>query len=254
VGWRLPHLEGRQACVCTEASFCASSPKRIVSMSPRGGGWWRAVTSPSSRPFAARLCPTALAVTIAIVTVRNWKGGYMARQRFVHPSMWTDRNFGTLKLEERVLFVALFSNADDDGRLVADPGVLRGQAFAFDDFTLRKVRGIRDSLAGKMANVVLYTNGDSEYIALLKWDDYQKPQYRKPSKLPSPFHESSMRLHGKLHEASHRGLGLGLDRDGMGGAVRAEGQPSAAPPEQPPTQSHQENVHNVVTAKFGGAA
>lgn len=154
----------------------------------------------------------------------------MARQRFIHPSMWTDKTFGALRLDERILFIALFSHADDEGLLVADPGVLRGQAFAFDDFSLKKVRAIRDSLVQKMPNVHLYEADGCEYIALLKWTNHQRPQYPKPTKLPRPFAEASTKDDGGFHPRV--GLGRdGLDRDGLERATKAVTEASCERPE-----------------------
>jgi hypothetical protein len=110
----------------------------------------------------------------------------MARQRFIHPELWEDPVFGKLQPAEMVLFIGLFSIADDEGRLLADPAFLRSQLFPFKDYTNKKVGTMRDAVVAAMANVHLYRAEGYEYIALLKWKEYQKPKYPKPSKLPAP--------------------------------------------------------------------
>lgn len=141
----------------------------------------------------------------------------MARQRFIHPSIWEDPIFGRLDHAEQVLFIGLFSIADDDGRLVADPANLGGTIFRYKGYSPKKVQAIRDSLAGKCENVHVYQAKGIDYIALLKWKDYQRPQYPKPSKLPAPFVHPSANPDGSDDEDSNVGW-VGLDRDGLGRA------------------------------------
>lgn len=110
----------------------------------------------------------------------------MARQRFIWPDLWTDPTIGRLEPLERLLFIGLFSNADDDGRILGDPAILRSTIFPYDDLTNTQVREIRDSLVQKTPSITLYKVAECEYIALRKWGDYQRPKYPKPSKLPAP--------------------------------------------------------------------
>lgn len=177
----------------------------------------------------------------------------MARQRFIHPSMWADKAFGSLKPDEKVLFIALFSLADDEGRLTGDAQVLRGQVFPYEDYTVKKVTALRDAVVAKMRNVRLYESDGEQFIALLKWGSYQRPQYAKPSKIPSPFHEASTNDDGTLHEASTIGfvLGLDLDRDGLGRAVNPSTTSRESSDEQP---SDFEIPDKALRAIKGGAA
>lgn len=160
----------------------------------------------------------------------------MARQRFIWPDIWEDPVFGRLQPLEQVLFIGLFSNADDDGRLLADPAHLKAQVFRYTDFTNARVRKIRDDLARKMASVCLYTVDGQELIALLKWTEYQKPKYPKASKFPAPpipevFPEASPNLpEGFPSSGSSGDLRVGLDRDGLDRALSATLPPSAEKP------------------------
>jgi hypothetical protein len=154
----------------------------------------------------------------------------VARQRFIHPEIWKDPVFGRLQPQEQVLFIGLFSIADDDGRTNADPAYLRSELFAYKDYTAKKVKTLRDSVVAKVPSVHLYHAKGVDLIALLKWDDYQKPKYRKPSKLAAPFLELEVPIVEKvsanvgesLGEASpETAHGFGLGRDGLGRAVPA---------------------------------
>lgn len=111
----------------------------------------------------------------------------MARQRFIHPTIWKDPVFGRLQPLEQLLFIGMFSIADDEGRLLADPAYLRAEVFPYKDYTAKKVKTLRDAVAEQMENVHLYRAPEIEYIALLKWSDFQKPKYPSPSKIPAPY-------------------------------------------------------------------
>jgi hypothetical protein len=157
----------------------------------------------------------------------------VARQRFIHPEIWKDPVYGKLQPIEQLLFIGLFSIADDEGRLLADAAYLRSEIFPFKDYTNKKVQSIRDAVVQAMVNVHLYRANGYDYIALLKWAEYQKPKYPKPSKLPPPFLEDSPKLPPRLPEASP--TDSPLDRAGQG--LGWEGQGRDDESQEPATAS-----------------
>lgn len=112
----------------------------------------------------------------------------MARQRWIWPEFWDDPDIGRLSRDERLLFIALFSLADDEGRILADPLYLRGAAFRYDDdLTVEDVRAMRDRIARMLPrSVQLYQVDGRDYIALLRWRRWQRPKYPQPSRFPPP--------------------------------------------------------------------
>jgi hypothetical protein len=158
----------------------------------------------------------------------------MARQRFIWPDIWKDPVFGRLTAEEQVFFIACFSLADDEGRLLADTASLRGDMFRFKTHSLGRVKKVRDGVVAKVESVHLYTAQGQEYIALLKWGDYQRPKYPSPSKIPPPFLQSSPILPPVLEEDSSTG------RDGL------EGDELKKPSKLTPV----EKVRNTTLEKF----
>lgn len=117
----------------------------------------------------------------------------MARQRFIHPEIWTDPSLGSLKPIERLFFIGCFSNADDEGRLLGNPAYLRSTIFPYDNFSLEEIKIIRDNVVRACRSVVLYEVNNIEYIAFLKWKEYQKPKYPKPSRIPPPPENSNQK-------------------------------------------------------------
>lgn len=158
----------------------------------------------------------------------------MARQRFIWPTIWTDKRFGELDAEGQVMFVALFSLADDEGRIVADPKYLRSQIFPYKEISVSDVEAIRDRVVAAMPSVHMYQPRDEPLIALLKWSDYQHPKYAKQSKLPPPLTEDSPNV---VPIIPHR---VGLDRDGLGGAVNEEINVVPIESVKPPLEPHEE--------------
>jgi len=111
----------------------------------------------------------------------------MARKRMVDPSIWKDPDVAKLAIPERLLFIGIFSNADDEGRIIATPESLKADIFPYDrQFSAARVKKLRDNVVKVIKNVHLYENAHVEYIQLLKWNQYQKPSHPRPSKYPPP--------------------------------------------------------------------
>lgn len=143
----------------------------------------------------------------------------MARQRFIWPTLWDDPALGRLDAGTRLLYIACFSLADDEGRLVGDPVFLKGAAFRYANISSGKVKAMRDKLAEVCSSFCVYNDRGHDYIAFLNWGEFQKPKYPKPSQLPPPPGNPSGSVPETLGERSslgRDGLGRdGMDRDGM---------------------------------------
>jgi len=157
----------------------------------------------------------------------------MARQRFVHPALWSDPDFGVITDSERILFVGLFSNADDEGRILASPAYLRALVWPYQErLTSARVRKLRDSLVGRFKSLQYYEIDGIEYIQFAKWGEYQKPKYPTASKLPAPPEhvQQQIPLPPSLPEASGNASSLdwvGKGRDGLGrDGSSSRGKPS----------------------------
>ena len=77
--------------------------------------------------------------------------------------------------------------ADDEGRLLAKPRLLRSQIFPYrEGLADEEVREMRDHIAETNPNILLYEVDGVEYLAFAKWERYQKPPHKKPSIFPPP--------------------------------------------------------------------
>jgi hypothetical protein len=116
----------------------------------------------------------------------------MARIRSIKPTFWTDEKLGLLPRDTRTCFLGLISAmADDHGRCVGNPRIVRGAVFPFDDdITAAHVVPMLEQLAAAGRIVRYQVNGD-DYIQITHWTKHQKVDRPAPSLLPPPPEEST---------------------------------------------------------------
>ena len=99
----------------------------------------------------------------------------MARKRMIAPSIWEDPTFNRLSIGARLLFIGMFSNADDEGYIRGDLGSLKRLIFGFDDGISADLEKWIEEIK-TIKNVHFYEIEEEQYLHLLKWDKYQKQQ------------------------------------------------------------------------------
>lgn len=108
----------------------------------------------------------------------------MARKRMIDPGIWASEDFGSLSTLAKLVFIGLFSNADDEGYGRAKPIYVKSILFPYDeDIRVADVDKTLKEIASKMS--VTFFNGENgnRYYKLdnwLKWQVIQKPV---PSKI-----------------------------------------------------------------------
>ncbi|MFC1707176.1 hypothetical protein ACFL59_10235 [Planctomycetota bacterium] len=110
----------------------------------------------------------------------------MARKRMISPSLWTDDSLIECSRDERLLFIGLISNADDEGRMPASPRSVKCCVFpGDDDLSLEDV----DAWLGRLDNagvIRLYEHSGKRYLYLHRWEAHQSIRKPSPSPLPPP--------------------------------------------------------------------
>ena len=111
----------------------------------------------------------------------------MARMRSLKPEFWLDRKLArSLSRDERMLYLALWNQADEWARAQADPRLVKGQTFPYDDdVTLDVIDAWMDALEGAGVLQRYEVDGDP-YLFLPKLSKHQRLE---PSKVPSRFPE-----------------------------------------------------------------
>ena len=123
----------------------------------------------------------------------------MPRRRMIDPFFWNDRKVGKLSRDGRSLIVGCVGQADDDGRLQADPAFLKSAIYKYDDdLDSTAVKELRDKCLSEMSTwppthpyrMVLYQSSDEEYIFFPNWNATNRPSHPSKSQLPPPPLES----------------------------------------------------------------
>lgn len=141
-----------------------------------------------AKPLLTQLHSHGLIVNSHALSNNNSNGGRnrMARRRMISPDIWQDPWFGKLSHTERIFFIGIISNCDDEGRILGEAPFLRSRIFVYEDVALDTIDNMLEKFKNTNSNFCLYSSNGSKYIALKKWSRYQKPEHASPSILPKP--------------------------------------------------------------------
>jgi hypothetical protein len=112
----------------------------------------------------------------------------MARNRTISPDFWTWEAIIDCKPMTRLLFIGLWTFADDGGVQPLRPRTIRMQVFPGDTIENHRMRAMIDELAAH-GLVRIYEVDGVEYVAIVAWDQIQrvgKHARRRYPPLPSP--------------------------------------------------------------------
>lgn len=125
----------------------------------------------------------------------------MARKRMVDPSIWQSEDFSKLSTLAKLVFIGLFSLADDEGRGRANPTYLKSSLFPYNE-NLRST-DIEKTLSEISSNmsVVFYECNGSSYYSLLSWYTFQRIDKPTNSQLPA-FDENNKEIRRLFVEVS----------------------------------------------------
>jgi len=107
------------------------------------------------------------------------------RIRSIKPEFWASENMAALSRDERLVFIGLWSLADDEGRFRANPRYIAGQLLPYDEDGLVVVSRALARLR-EQAAVTLYEVDGSSYGLVTGWGRHQKIDRPSKSRLPDP--------------------------------------------------------------------
>lgn len=152
----------------------------------------------------------------------------MPRIRTLKPEIFVSSQVMNLSRDARLLFIGLITQADDDGRGVADYRKLKATIFpGDDDITRNKIEKLLQQIRDQQL-AILYDDGSGQNLyALPTWSKHQKISKPRPSTLPAPpsnsvtpsepVSEHSDTTPGTMQEASNgkgsEGKGTDLIKD-----------------------------------------
>jgi len=151
------------------------------------------------------------------------------RIRTIKPEFWSSEDIAALDYFDRLVFIGLWSMADDEGRLQGDARLIRSQLFPIDDHigeSSVRTHGaltedslsIHDTLMhlSNGGQITLYEgcNGRT-YIQVTNFTEHQRINRPTASKYPAPTRENTI-THGALTEDSSLEQGTGNREQGTG--------------------------------------
>lgn len=118
----------------------------------------------------------------------------MARKRMIDPNIWQSEDFSKLTTLAKLIFIGLFSLADDEGRGRCNPVYLKSTLFPYEE-------GIRSADIDKTLSeissnmsVLFYSHDGSNYYSLYNWNTWQKIDKPSASKIPEYIENKSILL------------------------------------------------------------
>jgi len=109
----------------------------------------------------------------------------MARIRCIKPEFPQSESMGRVSRDARLLFVLLWTQADDEGRLRGASRLLAGLLFPYDDDATRKIDVWLKELVAEGC-IVCYSENGNAYLQICNWLAHQKIDRPSTSKFPPP--------------------------------------------------------------------
>ena len=137
------------------------------------------------------------------------------RIRTIKPEFWVSESIGRISREARLLFIGLWSFADDSGRGRGALPAISGALFPYDGDAHEKV-SVWFAELEREGMVVRYKSEDGNtYYEIPKWLSHQKIEKPSKSKFPA-FTEMSVKCRGVVGEMSPLEQGTGNRDQGSG--------------------------------------
>lgn len=110
----------------------------------------------------------------------------MARIRSLKPGFCKSESVAALTIPCRLHFAMLWTYADDAGRGVDNPRLIKGELWTLDDAVdLDQIERWQDELNVK-GKIVRYRDGDKRYFEVVNFTEHQHPNRPVKSSLPDP--------------------------------------------------------------------
>jgi hypothetical protein len=142
----------------------------------------------------------------------------MARIRTIKPEFPQSESMGAVSRDARLLFIMLFTLADDEGRLRGNSRMLASLLFPYDLDAPKLIDKWVDELITQRC-IIRYQIEDATYVEICKWLNHQKIDRPSKSKIPAPPEDS--REFAKIREDSSEDQGRDQGKD-QGSGIKEE--------------------------------
>jgi hypothetical protein len=114
----------------------------------------------------------------------------MARKRMIDPGIWGSEDFNGISHDARLLWIGLFSSADDYGKGRANPAFLASSLFPYDELAAKDIEPLLSEIAKRM-KILFYEVDGGKFYKLTAWKKWQKVDHPTPSTIPEPVANDS---------------------------------------------------------------
>ena len=124
----------------------------------------------------------------------------------ISPDIWQSEDFSKLSTLAKIVFIGMFSNADDEGRGRGKAVYLKSIIFPYDeDIRVADIDKTLSEISSNMS-VIFYSHNENVYYELTNWNIWQKVEKPQASKIPAFIEndESFRLLFGEQSENSRR--------------------------------------------------
>jgi microsomal dipeptidase-like Zn-dependent dipeptidase len=120
----------------------------------------------------------------------------------IDPCIWQSEDFSKLSILAKVVWIGLFSNADDEGRGRAKASYVKSMIFPYDEDekAIKKVDKTLDEIA-QIMSIIFYIEDGNELYQLRNWGKFQTIDKPKNSVL-SPCSDKSAIIRRQIDDAS----------------------------------------------------
>lgn len=109
----------------------------------------------------------------------------MARIRTVKPGYFTDPDVTAVSIPARLLLVSLWTQADDEGRLLDQPRLMCAQSFGDED-RVNPEKLVAELASGREPRILRYEVAGKRYVSIHGFLNHQVISHPRPSVFPEP--------------------------------------------------------------------
>lgn len=118
----------------------------------------------------------------------------MSRQRMIKPEFWSDESVNECSVSARLLFIASWNFADDEGNISRSAKQFKAQAFPYDKIDCEPL--IIELITHGL--LIEYSVSGKNYLHITNFKKHQI--INRPSKPQCPLYEDSLRTHSEIKE------------------------------------------------------
>jgi hypothetical protein len=112
----------------------------------------------------------------------------MARIRSIKPDFFQSEKIATLPLSTRLLFIGMWTHADDNGCMVDNAKLINAAVWPLEDDPLETLRRTQEDLRRLSSAhlIARYVTGNRRLIFITGWDEHQKVSHPGKQRYPRP--------------------------------------------------------------------